>query len=214
MTVFGSVIHTATKVAIYGTGPSIGDIQWKLPSLDVKTIAINAAINYIKADFWFTLDPGTLNRLLMSRQRNGTIYYAAVPDDYGTKSATYWRHRASAEGNVIFLRRITGDGFSASKEGLSPNNYSIHTGNSAWGALQLAVHMGARKIALFGVDGYGNYYMGGKPRDLSMMADLFESAVGDLQRLGVEVVNGSPYSVVNCFPKLEAKEALQWISTQ
>lgn len=200
---FTKVVHHAERVAIVGTGASIKETKLVLQD-NVRLLAVNSAIYYHKdIDFWFTLDPSPSNMEIMKTRFFGIAYYAAVPDDFRVVSD-----------HVRHLRRITGLGHGRyrTKGGLSRDKGCIHTGNSAWGALQLAVHMGAKKVALFGIDGHGDYHYGGSPRNLTMMPELFASSVGELKELGVEVINGSPSSVVDCFPRVTPTEAMQWIN--
>lgn len=203
--VFTEVVHRATKVAIIGTGSSIKELRLSFPE-GVKTIAVNSALYHYKGvDFWFTLDPSPSNIEIMKSRFFGVAYYAAVPDDFRPVSE-----------HVRHLRRVTGQGHGRylTKGGLSHDKRAINTGNSAWGALQLAVHMGATEIALFGIDGHGDYHYGGSPRNLTMMPELFASAVDELGERNIRVVNGSASSTVDCFPRMAPREALQWLSQQ
>lgn len=199
---FTRVSEVVSKVAIVATGSSLKDVKLKFPD-DIAVITVNSALHHVnRKRFWFTLDPSESNRRLMMSAYQDVTYYAAVPDEFQIVSP-----------RIKHLRRITGNGHGRyrTKGSLSRDKGAIHTGNSAWGALQLAVHMEASQIALFGVDGYGEYYYGGNPRDLSMMNDLFSSAVSELNEMGIEVVNGSRHSHVTCFQRMEPEEALKWL---
>ena len=60
----------------------------------------------------------------------------------------------------------------------------INTGNSAWGALGLAWHLGFKDVALIGVDANGEQRCeGGRSQNLSHLPMLFTTAVGDFDRL-------------------------------
>lgn len=199
---YGRVSHKAKKAVIVGTGPSLKGVTLEFPE-DVAVIAVNSAIHHQHdCDFWFTLDPSPVNMEIMKAPVEGVSYYAAVPHNF--------RHVLP---HVTLLRRCEGNGHGRfrTRSGLSQDYGSIHTGNSAWGAFQLAVLMGATKIALFGVDGAGNYHYGGAPRDLSMVPGLFLSAVPELRRRRIEVVNGSMQSKVTCFTRMKPQEASEWI---
>lgn len=176
----------------------------------VTVIAVNGSLRYLpRADFWFTLDPSWPNRAIMATPRAGVIYYAAVPPEYGTPAARFAPMRTPPDAHVKYLKRVEGREFGRyrAKSGLSRDKGEINTGNSAWGALQLALHMEPEKVALFGVDGQGDYFYGGAPRDLTTMPALFASAETD-----VSIVNGSPGSLVGCFPKMTPDDALQWLT--
>jgi hypothetical protein len=220
--VFNIVEHPALRVAVIASGPSLAGVELAFPA-SVTRIGVGAAAEHAEIDAWFTLDPSPVNRRRMRERSDGVVYYAAVPDDYGTPAAACADHRAPAEPEVIFLQRVTGDGHGRfkTKAGLSPSADAIHTGNSAWGALQLAVHMiraagdaDIGKIALFGVDGGNDGYAwgGGRPRNLEVMPKLFASAVPDLKRLGIAVMNASPTSTVTCFPRVSPGEAMAWLA--
>lgn len=211
---WGRVRHGAAHVAIVGSGPSMDGVQLALPS-HVRVIAVNHAILHVpRADMFFTLDArGGIRRLLAAR-RAGVTYYAAVRGDYGHPQAAHRDLRAPAEPHVTFLRRM--DGPLEPLRGcprLSESPFSIHGGNSAYGALGLAYLMGARRIALFGVDGKGGYAWGpGAPlQDLSGLGELFASALPQLAARGAEVVVGSPDSVVDCWPRMTPAEAAAWL---
>lgn len=210
---YGCVKHRAERVAIIATGPSLYGVA-PVFSRKVARIGVGAAVEFLNLDYWFTLDPSTINRRRLREQKRGIVYYAAVPEAYGDPQGPF---PEPPEAGVIFLRRVTGDGHGRyrSKAGLSPDPGAIHTGNSAWGALQLAVHMGARRIALFGVDGTkdGYAYGSGRPTAaIDVMPELFASACSELQDRGIEVVNGSPNSMVRCFPRMMPKEAMAWLA--
>ncbi len=196
---------------IAGSGPSLAAmVRQSIPFCQV--IAVNGAVHQVQADHWFTLDPSTANRDRMRRPIPGVRYWAAVPPDYGTPSAQTAEMRTPADAHVTYLQRLVGDGTLGSRPGLSSDPGAIHTGNSAYGALGLAYLMGARRIVLVGVDGAGGYHgAAGAPRDLRHLPDLFASAVPQLASAGVQVVNASMESTIQCFPKMRFKEALRWM---
>lgn len=198
-----SVTERADRVAIVATGSSLKGVNLNFGP-DVSVIAVNAAINHLRrTDYWFTLDPSPANQAIMRKPIRGVTYYAALPDSF-----------TSVPGHVKVLQRVAGAGHGRymTKAGLSPDKRAIHTGNSAWGALQLAVHLGATRVALFGVDGAGAYHYGGKPRELGMMPALFASAVEELGTRKISVINGSPDSEVRSFTLLTPEEAMKWIN--
>lgn len=193
------------SIAIVGTGNSLKGVNLAF-SEDVAVLAVNSAINHLtRTDIWFTLDPSPSNVTIMRRPIRGVTYYAAVPENF-----------SGAPRHVNLLRRVvgTGHGHYQTKAGLSNDRGAIHTGNSAWGALQLAAHLGAEKVALFGIDGQGGYHYGGAPRELSMLPALFASAVGDLAARGIDVINGSPDSTVDCFRRYAPEDAMRWINSR
>ena len=220
MALFGGVTEQVDRVVIVATGPSIEHVgQVHVENVDAYPILVNRALKYFDPPHpgaWFTLDPGPKNRALLAenegRRRPLLHYYMAVPDDYGHPRAALPAHRQPAEAGVTFLRRRTGHGPHRHLSGLSETTDGIHTGNSAYGALGAAYLMRPKKIALLGVDGVGGYaFEDGAPVDLSHIAEMFASAVRQLKARGIEVVNGSPHSVVDCFPRMEPQDALDWV---
>ena len=211
---------SAREVVICGQGPS-----WKMvhhPDIKrakeegARVIAVNGAVDEIPdlADYFFTLDHSTENLRRIADPYPGVTYVQAVPEDY----------TGPAPEHVVHLRRISVAGEPDGRPfrdrvweqipgGLSEARTCIHTGNSGFGALNLAVHMGARRVVLLGVDGHGrerwdgseNGYLGHLPR-------LFRTAVPQLEWRGVEVVNGSPLTQVGCFPIKSPEDALHWLT--
>lgn len=200
------------RAVIVATGQSLDGFDLSaLANIDAGVIAVNAAVSFAPADYWFTLDPSDANVRLMRNQAAGVRYFAAVPPEFGTRAGKSRVHRQTRPPNVTYLHRIAGSGPLGAAWGLSENQRAIHTGNSAYGALGLAYLMGARRIALLGVDGGGAYFYGGNGGDLSHLPQLFASALPQLQAADVEVVNGSPASVIDAFPRMSPADAIAWI---
>lgn len=211
---WGSVQCVAPRVAIVATGPSAEELTLALledaAEAGVHVIAVNGAIAWPPvAHSWFTLDPDRRNRPRMANPRSGTHYYAAVPDDYGSPTALHNRHRAPAERGVTWLRRFRGS------VPLSCDPRAIRSGNSAFGALNLAWLMRAERVALIGVDGTPSrhaYERRRSIRSMSHLPSLFRSATSQLEDRNVEVRNGSPDSRVTCFPRCAPDEAIEWVA--
>jgi hypothetical protein len=201
------VTETVERVAIVASGPSLRGIALDFPR-SVTVIAVNAAIDHIpRADFWFSMDAhylgrGQPNMTRMLHRRPGTRYYVAVRP-YGRQHP-----------GIVHLRRDRAVNDDKSPRGLSEDPTGICVGNSAWGALQLAYLMGRpAKVALFGVDGtQAGYAWGdGNPGTLKHLPVLFRTAMAQLEAAGMQVVNGSPRSMVDCFPRMTVNEAMEWL---
>ncbi len=106
------------------------------------------------------------------------------------------------------------------ERGLETDPTGLRTGrNSMYQALNLAVHLGASRILLLGLDmGHSpcspKYFFGNRPSDqqqcspwASMLA-LWPTLVAPLAALGVTVINCSRITAVTCFPRLPLAEAL------
>lgn len=192
------------RVAIVASGPSARGF---VPPDDVTVIAVNGAVDWLsRADYWFTLDPSPVNVDRMRHQRPGVKYCAAfngltLPavevftrvSDRGAEPLTdgtpeWWLWRWSA------VRTLCSE----------PGH--IHTGNSAWGALGLAYHLGAERVALVGVDADDSERIeGGRCNDLSHLPLLFESA---MPQIGMVCCGAMQSSV----PNKTIAEGMKWLT--
>lgn len=173
---------------IVASGPSAAGF---LPPSDIKTICVNGVIQWIgRADYWFTLDCTPQNLRHCRNPRRFVSYVAALPERYNLPD------------HVVRMQRIpAGD-----TPGLSEIPGVIHSGNSAFGALGLAYHLGAKKVILVGVDGTDDRRVdGGHSGDLSHLPALFQSAVGQ-----IEMVNCGKLDAP-LIPKMTIKDALEWV---
>lgn len=101
------------------------------------------------------------------------------------------------------------------KDGFDPNPLNCRTGgNGAYQAMHMAVHAGARKLVLVGVDmdRSGHWHQEYKgvascDRDVVMLPS-FETLKPELDRRGIQVVNASLESKLEIWPKLPIEEAL------
>jgi hypothetical protein len=211
------VQHTAERVAIVATGPSLKGVDLTMPP-GVDVIAVNGALPHLPEPprFWFTLDCSEANRAIMATacDRPETTFYCAAVPQLGLPDARPRDLRAAPEPCVTFIRRVCGNGPRSSTRGLSEDPEEVHAGNSAYGALGLAYLMGAKRIAILGVDGTVTGYAWGEgaPKDLQHLPWLFRTALPQLQAAGVEVVVGSPASTVDCWPPMGARDALDWLT--
>lgn len=211
---FGRVTQRAERVLIVAGGPSAGPLTGITVPAGVHIIAVNGAADWLpRFDSWITVDPCREIRARMRNPRPGATYYAAVPSDYGTPDAACIDHREPPEPGIVWLRRLTGFGPLGARAGLSADPSAIHTGNSAYGALGLAVHMGARRVVLAGVDGDGRRRIdGGYPRDLGHLPELFASASDELEWRSCSLRNASPQSVIRAYQQIDLSVALWWLA--
>jgi hypothetical protein len=210
---FCEITDRHDNIAIVASGPSARGFS---APPGVTVIAVNGAVEWLEPapGYWFTLDPGHRNRSRMLNRRDGTVYIAAVPVGFGTQKAPLHVMRLPAPAGVRYMQRMAGNGALSARPGLSDDPRRIHTGNGAYGALGLAYLMGATRIALFGVDAsHARRIEGGRSSNLDHLPALFATAASQLDGAGVEVVNASPGSAIECFPKMTMGDALQWLST-
>ncbi len=184
-----------------------------IPPDNTIVIAVNNTINWLsRADYYFTLDPGENNRVkkynyqAIKNQKEGVKYCVAYPESF--PDCTMFERVADRTENGI-------QGYSgtlAGKRGLSEDPTKIHTGNSTYGALGLAYHLGFDKLVIIGLDGGGEYcddtpaYSDNKP--FEHFNELFSSALPQVEG---RVINASMISKVTCFPQMTHKDAIEWL---
>jgi hypothetical protein len=89
--------------------------------------------------------------------------------------------------------------------------------NSAFQALNLAIQFGSRRVMFVGLDlrgdhyyGRNNWYRAGNPDESTFerCRKNFTDNVPVLKSLGVDVVNASPWSSLNCFRRCTIEQTL------
>ncbi len=105
-------------------------------------------------------------------------------------------------------------------EGLDLNPTGVcHGNNSGYSAINLAVHLGAKRIVLLGYDccaaedGKVNFarpadYAGRRAYSFELWRKRFATLVAPLRAAGVEVLNASRRTALECFPRVVLEEAL------
>lgn len=111
------------------------------------------------------------------------------------------------------------------RNGLSLELGSVKTGrNSGYQAMNLAIQLGAKRLVLIGYDmklgPNGEEHWFGQHKDLegravpttagcvSRWPANFATMVPQLEALGVEVVNASPETAIDCFPRADLADCL------
>lgn len=105
--------------------------------------------------------------------------------------------------------------------GLETNRGGLRTGkNSGYQAIGLAAHLGARKIVLLGYDMLAAedgkvHWFGKHPWSTRAWAELashflplFPTLVEPLRALGIQIVNATRRTALECFPMASLEEAL------
>lgn len=94
-----------------------------------------------------------------------------------------------------------------------------HGNSSGYAAINLAVHLGAKRIYLLGYDmkfkdGKSHHHGGHPVRNtetvFTKMLPFFPSIVEPLKKHGIEVLNANPDSAIECFPKIHWEELPCW----
>lgn len=184
-------LSMCTRAIIVASGPSARNFT---PPPGITIIAVNGAIEWLpRADYFFTLDPSTDNIARLRNKRDGVIYHAA-----GLKNPI---------AGVIAYRRLARRGPEPQVKGtpewwlwrwsavcgLSEDKNEIHSGNSAYGALGLAYHLGFREVALIGVDAtHQPRIEGGTSNNLSHLPLLFASARQQIDVVSCGKLTGIP----------------------
>lgn len=212
---YSEVTERHDKVIILCSGPSICNMTLRnLNKSNCPIIAVNGGIEiYPNCNYWITIDPSNVNYKRMRNKVSGTKYYCGVPSDYGQPDAEALAHRKTLLPHVHYLKREL-----SSLNGLVEDKSSICTLNSGLAALNLAYHMGAKKILYLGLDGGGNYRYnkkrGPRPNDMKQLNELFMSFLPQIESEGIEIINGSPISTVKVFNKMRPFSGLGWITKQ
>lgn len=208
------------NVIIVCTGPSLVNFDFMNLRNKGYIIAVNDAAKYVSfADAWFTLDPWGLTTTQAPVNFGGDMF-AAVPEDYGTEFAKSTEHRVIPNAKINYLHRI---GFHTDESqkytdllewGLNEDPSCINTGNSGFGALNMAYHMRPKRIFLYGIDASRGYFFNEKQntRSLGHLPAMFNSTVTQLQDNDIEVINASPHSKIECFPKLTLHASVKMLN--
>ena len=127
----------------------------------------------------------------------------------GIKTTTCDRHRGKM--GIKLLKRVTNEPLAKARDSLSWNK------SSGAAAINLAVHLGAKRIILVGfdmqqVDGQSNYHNEHKTNSGRNVYKRFKSRMPllakALQERGISVINATPGSALNAFPIMTLEEAL------
>lgn len=199
---YGNIVpdERAFKTVVLASGKSLEgfDIN-KLNRPDIFVITVNDSAKHAPfADAWFTLDPWGLDGPQLPPHHFRGDLYAGVPDDFGDPHAAAECHRIDPPENITYLKRI-------GRPGLSEQTDGINTGNSGFGAFNLAYLLGAQHILLLGIDcTRGYFYDNGKhTRSLSHVPQMFEHCLPQIRANKIKVFNGSPVSKVYSFTRYE-----------
>lgn len=110
--------------------------------------------------------------------------------------------------------------FGVDQGGYSQDESMIHTGrNGGFQALHIAALFGASRVVLLGYDFQAtnnkSHWHGDHPPGLSnsrrrygQWREVMPSLARDLERKGVEVVNATRHTALQCFRRAELKEAI------
>jgi len=213
-------------VVLIGGGPSLTREQVRVVSLAhaerrARCIAINDAYHLAPwADVLYAADA---RWYWWQQHGKSAVGLGLSPEIVRRNWADYRGEKCSIESSsmawdesVHFLRNLHGNCHGV---GLSCDNRALVTGrNSGFQALNLAVLAGARKIVLLGFDGgkakdgrshwFGDHPEATPDAVYSYFRQAMSAAENALADLGVEVLNCSPGSMIDSFPKSDIGVAL------
>lgn len=205
------------RVVIVASGLSLKGFNFhRLLDRGYYVISVNGAGNVVpSSDAWITIDPWGLDDKQLPKKKVKKLY-AAVPEDFGTPFAKAQSHQIVAPEHIIYLKRVSVQNgpvpdMQIGVSGFPESPDQIVTGNSGYGALNLAYYLRPKKVLLLGIDaGSGYFYTTARSnRSLWFLPQLFASAVPQLRAAGIEVINGSKDSRVKAFPRYGIQEALE-----
>jgi len=188
-------------VAILASGPSmsqgVADAVAHLPRIAINTtyrLAPDADILYACDPAWWQAHPEAAS------VRGIKLALEHVPGK-----------RMPVPDGVLFMRN-TG------RRGFDPNPGCLRTGdNSGAQALQVAVHAHAARVLLLGFDMKGGNWHGRHPAGLAQsdpakcrkFVTAFRSLAVELARQPVEILNCTPGSALDCFPRARLDDVLK-----
>ena len=189
---------------IVGSGPSLRKYK-KMPE-DQTVICVNQSIAFVnRCDHWFTIDPTPINIRTMQENREGVTYWCAT--DRSVRLPNHVNRLPLVKENPKNQKERRFKGRFA-KAGLDERFFHISTGNSAYGALNLAYHLGERKAVLIGVDATRESKLdGNRSRDLSHVPLLFSSAARQMDIASCGKLRSQDIIHMNF------QEGLEWLRT-
>jgi hypothetical protein len=135
----------------------------------------------------------------------------------------WWHHDSNADAHLFAGHRVTVGDIpgtlrlrNTGRSGYDTDPYSIRTGgNSGYQALHVALHTGASTVLLLGCDMHGCHWHGKHAWGLRETApSTYQSWIIEFRKLatqlpaGVRVINCSPDSELDAFPRMTIAEAL------
>ena len=195
-------------IAILAGGASLKGVD--LSGLNgIFTIGVNEAWRGYPVDETVTIDTDDLPARIKACN---TKFIAGVPLDYGTPQARFACDRLPKIDGAIYVERKM-------KEGLSESFDCLHSGeNSSYAALNRAYQYKPKRIVIFGLDlcnasqhwhDHGYPSSGDiTPQSFTNVIKWFDSALPQLRKHDIEVINASVISRLQCFDKVTPKEGL------
>lgn len=186
-------------IAILGCGPSLNADDVNYLRGKVRVIAINAAHKLAPwADVMYAAD---------------AKYWAHVKGAPNFTGPKYSIDANSGKWHSVGVKVLK----IAGSQGLSLDPTMLAMGaNSGYQSVNLAVHLGAKRILLLGYDmqkvfgreHFTNDYPAPTSSPYQVFLRHFASIVEPLKKVGVSVINCTPRSALTVFPRMPLREAL------
>lgn len=192
-------IWKGETVYLIGGGPSLKNFKWN-SLFGKKTIAINKALKfYPEADAVYWTD--------------GRVYTWLEKEINNFKGLKYTIRPREYKGKVNILRRGKKFGFEP-----SPNTIA-HGNNSGYAAINLAIHLGAKRIVLLGYDmgatSGGTHFHDGYPVNATgakiykeQFIPGFDVLKDSIKGKDIQIYNACPSSSLKAFPIITIEEGL------
>lgn len=212
-------------VALIASGPSLTEDQVLMLRGRVPVIVVNdsylmapwADIHYFADAKWYEWHRNYESpaQHLFGRERALALFHG-----FQGARVTIENHQAKIRAHEPGVKVVRNDNHAPDcpkpPEGLCLKPDGVRTGsNSGYQALNLAVHTGAKRLLLLGYDMRESdgrtHWFGDHPRKTSsaeQFVPAFRTLVEPLRKLGIEVVNCTPGSALDCFPKRALEETL------
>lgn len=189
------LLPTGGTVLVMGSGPSLTQADVTLARAHVDAvIAVNGSYKYAP---------------------DATCLYAADAKFWGWHKGCVGPHKVGAEqypaftGSLKYALAQTPYGVPVLKRGpqtgltLDPTRVALGL-NGVYQSINVAVHLGASRIVLLGVDMRGGHFHAAHPDrsapPFALCIERFATLVKPLADLGIDIVNCTPKSALKCFP--------------
>jgi len=191
--------------AVVATGPSLTTTQVRQLEGKARTIAVNDSYKIAPwADMMYAADHKWWRHHAFCHSFTGERWTQ-------NRGPTGWVDEAGSNGLEIIQCKHSLE--------VSTDPHFVSSGwNSGFQAMNIAVHLGAKRILLLGVDlhtGGGAHFFGEHPPGLQRSSPwatfrkAFTVSAPVLAGMRVEVINCSPTSALTCYPYMEVGVALR-----
>jgi uncharacterized Rossmann fold enzyme len=198
--------------AILGSGPSMGiDVAAKIRKSGMRSIAVNnqGISMVIKGMIQPAMAPWA--DILYAADRDWWYHNQAAAACFKGKKVSISQHGQDFPilDDTVMIRHGGLNGF-------DDRRTHIRTGgNSGYQAVHIAAHLGANPILLFGFDMHGKHWFGHHPwrgnhiPRYSVFIKSFETLEPECRKRGIEVINCTPKSDLQCFPIMGVDEGIE-----